>query len=217
MYEVLLNNKKYLECVNKIESIKFITDGKWDWDHGLGHYKRVSMYVKRILEQLNVNERTIELGMVAALLYDIGLKDSGANKTDHALKSSMIFREFLDDIVLTKEEELILESAIRDHSNGNHITSLVAFALVLADKLDITYHRTIHSSIQDALNREVQKIKKVDVIVNDTDLIIEYEVDGSLDFDIIRQWEKAIMIPRRMAQYLNKNCIFMMNHQIVEP
>lgn len=164
MYEAILKNKKYLECVNKIENMKFITDGKWDWDHGLGHYKSVSMYVKRILEQLDVNERTIELGMVAALLHDIGLSESGPNKIDHSLKSSIIFREFLDGIVLTKEEDIILEEAIRNHSNGNDIHSLVAFALVLADKLDITYHRTIHSSIQDSLNKEIQKIKTVDVI-----------------------------------------------------
>ena len=215
MYEAILKNKKYLECVNKIENMKFITDGKWDWDHGLGHYTRVSMYVKRILEQLDVNERTIELGMVAALLHDIGLSESGPNKIDHSLKSSIIFREFLDGIVLTKEEDIILEEAIRNHSNGNDIHSLVAFALVLADKLDITYHRTIHSSIQDSLNKEIQKIKTVDVIIHGTNLIIEYEVDESLDFNLIKQWEKAITIPKKMAQYLDKSCIFMVNHQIV--
>ena len=29
----------FLDTVEKIENIKFITNGKWDWEHGLGHYK----------------------------------------------------------------------------------------------------------------------------------------------------------------------------------
>ena len=37
LYKTLLNNQEYLETVNKIENTKFITDGKWDWEHGLGH------------------------------------------------------------------------------------------------------------------------------------------------------------------------------------
>ena len=48
LYSKILNNKEYLKTVQKIESIKFITDGKWDWEHGLEHYKRVANYVKDI-------------------------------------------------------------------------------------------------------------------------------------------------------------------------
>ena len=59
-------------------------------EHGLGHYKRVADYVKKILIQLNANERTIELGMICALLHDIGL--SKGDKIDHAIESSKIFK-----------------------------------------------------------------------------------------------------------------------------
>ena len=44
LYDNLLNNKVFLETVEKIENIKFITDCKWDWEHGLGHYKQVNEY-----------------------------------------------------------------------------------------------------------------------------------------------------------------------------
>lgn len=47
MYEKILNNEKYLNTVEKIENTKFITNGKWDWEHGLGHYQRVADYVKK--------------------------------------------------------------------------------------------------------------------------------------------------------------------------
>ncbi len=215
MYEVVLNNPKYLELVNKIEKMKFITDGKWDWEHGLGHYKRVANYVKNILVQLNADKRTIELGSVAALLHDIGLSESGPEKCDHALKSSEMFREFLIGTDITKEEEAIIEHAIRDHSKGNDIKSNIDLALVLADKLDITYHRVQDSSIHDTINNEFQKIKKVDIEINNKDLILRYTVDGTLDLDIIREWEKAITIPKKIADYLNKNYIFIINNEIV--
>lgn len=194
--------------------MKFITDGKWDWEHGLGHYKRVSKYVKKILEQLNATKREIDIGMVAALLHDIGLSESETNKTDHALKSSMMFKKFLNDTDITKDEMEVLEKAIKDHSKGNEINSNIGLALVLADKLDVTYHRTINSSIQDEMNKEIQKIKNVDIIINNQELIVKYTVDGDLNLNILRGWEKAITIPKKIANYLGKNYILMVNGEI---
>lgn len=214
LYEKILNDQEYLTLTEKIGKMKFITDGKWDWEHGLGHYKRVSKYVKKILEQLNATKREIELGMVAALLHDIGLSESGTNKTDHALKSSMMFKRFLNDTDITKDEMGILESAIKDHSKGNEINSNIGLALVLADKLDVTYHRTINSSIQDEMNKEIQKIKNVDIIINNQELIVKYTVDGDLNLNILRGWEKAITIPKKIASYLGKNYILMVNGEI---
>lgn len=214
LYEKILNDQEYLTLTEKIGKMKFITDGKWDWEHGLEHYKRVSKYVRKILEQLNATKREIELGMVAALLHDIGLSESGTNKTDHALKSSMMFKRFLNDTDMTKDEIKILENAIRDHSKGNEINSNIGLALVLADKLDITYHRTINSSIQDEMNKEIQKNKNVDIIINNQELILKYTVDGDLNLDILRGWEKAITIPKKIADYLDKNYILMDNGEI---
>lgn len=152
--------------------------------------------------------------MAAALLHDIGLSESGTNKTDHALKSSMMFKEFLNDTDITKDEIEILENAIKDHSKGNEINSNIGLALVLADKLDVTYHRTINSSIQDEMNKEIQKIKNVDIIINEQDLIVKYTVDGNLNLDILLGWEKAITIPKKIADYLDKNYILMVNGEI---
>ncbi len=145
LYEKIINNTEYIKMVKEIEKIKFITDGKWDWEHGLGHYKRVSLYVKQILEQLSADNRTIELGMTAALLHDIGL--SKGDKINHAVESSRIFEKFIDLDDINEKEKEILRQAIYDHSKGNNIQSLVGLSLVLADKLDVTYHRTVNSSI----------------------------------------------------------------------
>lgn len=214
MVDKILSNQEYLNLAEKIGQIKFITDGKWDWDHGLGHYKRVAEYTKKILEQLNASKREIELGMTASLLHDIGLNESGPNKINHALKSSKIFPKFLKDIDISENEISLLEHAIKDHSNGNEINSNIGLALVLADKLDITYHRTINSSIQDEMNQEIQKIQKVDIIIDDRNLVVEYTVNGDLNLDILKNWGKAITVPKKIACYLNKNYIFKVNGEI---
>lgn len=213
-YEKILSNKDYLAVVNKIENTKFITDGKWDWEHGLGHYKRVANYVKSILSQLGTDNRTIEIGMIAALLHDIGL--SKGDKTDHALESSKIFKKYIDEKDFSKTELLTLEQAIKDHSKGEHIQSIVGLALVLGDKLDVTYQRTINSSIQDKMNKEIQKIKSVDIEINEQELIVKYVTTHDFDRYILKNWSKCVLIPMKMAKHLNRKYKFMINNQIID-
>lgn len=209
LYEKTLNNSEYLDTAKRIDNIKFITDGKWDWEHGLGHYKRVSQYVKRILLQLGADERTIDLAMTAALLHDIGLIKG--DKVDHAIESSKTFTKFIDKNDITEDEEEILRQTIKDHSKGNNIKSLVGLSLVLADKLDVTYHRTENSSIQDTINKEIQKIRKVDIKITDTKLTVTYITEDNFDINILKEWPKAITVPHKVANYLNKEYIFMLN------
>lgn len=209
LYQKVLNNEEFLTVVQKIESIRFITDGKWDWEHGLGHFKRVAEYVKEILLQLSADSRTIDLGMTAALLHDIGL--SKGDKVDHALESSKLFYRFLPSHEITFEEQEILRQAIMDHSKAEYIQSLVGLALVLADKLDVTYHRTQHSSIQDTVNQEIQKIKKVSIKILEDSLIVSYEVDENFNLEILKAWPKAITIPYKVAHSLNKEFRFFLN------
>lgn len=214
LYESVLNNPDYLSATRKIENIHLITNGKWDWEHGLGHYQRVTKYVQKILLQLNCDDRIIELGMVAALLHDIGL--TKGDKVDHALESSRIFRNYININDFSIEELEMLEQAIFDHSNGNNIQSVIGLALVLADKLDVTYHRTINSSIQDKMNIEVQKIKSVDLEINEQDLIVKYYATDNFDVSILKNWNKAIIIPKKVATYLNKNYVFIVNDKEID-
>ena len=32
LYDKLLNNQQYIKTVKRIEQMKFITNGKWDWN-----------------------------------------------------------------------------------------------------------------------------------------------------------------------------------------
>lgn len=215
LYNKILNNSEYLDTVKKIENVKFITNGKWDWEHGLGHYKRVAEYVNKILLQLNCDERTIDLGMSAALLHDIGL--SKGSKINHAIESSLMFGKFIDKNDITQDEEEILRQAISDHSKGDNIKSLVGLSLLLADKLDVTYHRTENSSIQDKINKEIQKIRNVDIQITENNLEVIYTTQGEFDVNILlKNWSKAITVPYKVANYLNKKYIFIINNKEID-
>lgn len=209
LWEKVLNNKKYIKTVNKIETIHFITDGKWDWEHGLGHYQRVASYVEKILRQLGATKREIELGCTAAFLHDIGLEKG--DKVDHAHVSSQMFTNYIDEKEITEEEKEILRQAIYDHSKGENIQSLIGLALVLGDKLDVTYHRVEHTTIHDTINEEIQKIKEVDIKITEKDLTVLYTVEPPFNVTILKNWDKAITVPKKIATYLNKNYIFMIN------
>ena len=213
-YETLQRNKEYLEIMKKIDSIKFINDGKWDWEHGLGHATRVAHYVEDILLQLEAEERIIDLGMTSALLHDIGL--SKGVKSGHAKTSSEMFASLLEEQSLTKKEINLMYHAIRDHSKGERMRSFLDIALTLADKLDVTYHRTVHSSIQDYTNQEIQKIRKVNIEILKKYLVVDYETIEHLDYTIFKEWDKAITIPRKVATILEKNCIFTENQKEVD-
>lgn len=151
--------------------------------------------------------------MIAALLHDIGL--SKGDKVGHALESSKIFKKYININDFSNDELDVIEQAILDHSNGNNIQSLVGVALLLADKLDVTFHRTINSSIQDKVNKEFQKIRKVNIEIDEKNLIIKYSTTSDFDKLIIKNWSKVVTIPKKVAIYLNKEYKFMINNEIV--
>lgn len=215
LYEKILNNNDYLEVVRKIEDIKFITDGKWDWEHGLGHYKRTAEFVRKILSQLKVSDREIELGMVVALLHDVGL--SKGEKVDHAIESSKMFERFISKDDVSEDEKEMLRQAISDHSKGKEIKSLVGLALLLADKLDVTYHRVENSSVHDYINREFFKIRNVDIFINDDELTVKYTTEDDFDMMVLNSWSKSITIPQKVAKYLNKTFVFLINEKQINP
>lgn len=152
--------------------------------------------------------------MATALLHDIGLFDSGIKRYDHGIIGSKIFRNFITNTNITAEEAKIMEHAIADHSNGDATEATIDAALVLADKLDITYHRTENTSIQDVMNKEIQKIRKVDIEITNDQLIVKYTVDGCLDLNVLRNWKKAITIPQKIAKYLNRKYVLLVNDVI---
>lgn len=206
---MLLSDSEYLNLIHQIDTFHFIQDEKWDWEHGLGHATRTAYYIKDILTQLESDSRTVELGSIAALLHDIGL--SKGNKKEHALVSGAMANHYLEKLPLSSEECKRIIQAIQDHSNGTDIQSSIGLALVLADKLDITYHRTIDSTIQDTINQNIQRIKKVTLIMNNDTMRLNYMVEEGFQKQLLKEWNKCLIIPMKIATYLKKQFVFELN------
>lgn len=208
-YCKIINNEKYIYVMNKIDKVKFITNDKWDWEHGLYHSVRVSYYIREILTKLGCNQRVIELGMISALLHDIGL--STGYKKEHPLRSSYMLDEFIQCTDITAEEKEEIRFAILNHSDSCENNSLLGIALYLADKLDMTYHRTINSSIQDSLNKELQKIVAVYIDITKDELMIKYKTTDDINFEVFSGWTKMIDAPKKAATSLGRRLIFVVN------
>lgn len=79
----------------------------------------------------------------------------------------------------------------------------------------MTFYRTINSSIQDKLNKEFQKIKKVDITIDEKNLIVNYSTMKDFDKLILKNWNKTVTVPKKAASYLNKEYKFMINNETV--
>lgn len=211
MYEKILLDEEYTEMMEKIASFHFSENGKWDWEHGIGHALRVSRYVQKIMGSLNQDKRSIELGMIAALLHDIGLI-TGVKK-NHAERSAYYAKEYLKKYPLKEKEKKWIVEAIADHSNGRNMKNPIAAALVLADKLDVNKKRVEHSTIQDEINSEVAKINRVDVEINENDICIFFKTKKDFNPSILRNWDKCLLLPPVVSAYFHRKCIFKINHQ----
>lgn len=214
MYEKVVMDEEYVACMKKIDTIHFITDGKWDWEHGMAHAVRVSHYIRQFLTDLGECAELIECGRVAGLLHDIGLIDGV--KEGHAKKSAEKARIYLEKFSLKPEMKKIIIQAIEDHSGGKNIQSSIGAALYLADKLDMAYHRVMDSTIKDSVNMEFLKVKKVELELTEKELYIDYQTEPDFDMQILNCWKKSILAPLQVSKYFDRHCIFMKNHKFIE-
>lgn len=214
MYERIVTDEEFQNMMTEISSYHFTDDGKWDWEHGMSHALKVSRYVQHILRSLNEDEHIIKLGMIAGLLHDIGLI-TGV-KRDHAQRSAVYARKYLQKYPMKKKDIDVIVQAIEDHSNGKNVESTVGAALLLADKIDVSNHRVKDSIVKDSINTEFAKMYRVDVEILGDDMCIFYKAEKDFNPTIFNYWIKALTIPKLVCEYLNKNCIFKINHQILD-
>jgi HD superfamily phosphohydrolase YqeK len=214
MYEQIIKDPIFINIMNEIGNIKFIEDGKWDWEHSTGHAIRVSSYVEQILMYLGEDDKTIEIGKVAGILHDIGLI-SGVKK-GHAVYGSKLARDYLEKCLYDKHDLEIIVQAISDHSSGKNICNNIGVALMLADKIDVSRYRVLNSSISDEINNQIANIKDVKIIITEKKLIVNYLTNGIFDPLILKHWNKSILGPLKAARYLKKEYVFKIDDTIYD-
>lgn len=129
-------------------------------EHGLRHAGIVSTITRYIMENLDLANRDIELGQIAAFLHDIG---NVINRIDHPISGAGLTYNLLNEMGMPAPDIAPILGAIGNHEElvGMPVSTMSA-ALILADKSDVHFSRVQNPiletfDIHDRVNYAVQK------------------------------------------------------------
>lgn len=182
--------------------------------HGIYHTKYVEEHVKKILEEIGETEENVMLAIIAARFHDIGCI---LGKKNHAFRSYNITKEYLEKYNFTREEKGIILQAILDHSNGEKIENTVGAALLLADKIHLEKDRVIPNKKHvNYFNENNALIEKVELSIDDENIYLDFIVEKGYDPFSLGYWPKSILVPQKVAEFLDRKCVFKINHNKVD-
>lgn len=115
-------------------------------EHGLRHVSYVSRKTAAILDQLDYNKRTVELGAIAGYLHDVG---NIYNRKHHGISGASLVYYELRNLGMDLEEICTITTAIANHEEEiGQVVSPVTAALILADKSDAHRSRASQQEIE---------------------------------------------------------------------
>lgn len=134
-------------------------------EHSFKHVLRCAAVVEEILESLGYDERTIELGKIAAYMHDIG---NVVNRAGHARSGALMAYHILEKLGMETSEIALIVSAIGNHDESSaYPVSVISSALIIADKTDVRRSRVRKEMKEfDIHNRVNYAAIKSRVIVN---------------------------------------------------
>jgi len=158
-YEQIKNNeeiKTYIRAADaSLDSLGFT-------EHSFAHVVRCADVAGNILTAMGYDDRTAELGRIAAYMHDIG---NVINRIDHAQSGAVMAFRILDKLGMPADEISRIVCAIGNHDEGTaYPVNELAAALILADKSDVRRSRvrdknTVNFDIHDRVNYAVEKSK----------------------------------------------------------
>ena len=108
-------------------------------EHAFKHVLRCVAVVEDILSTLEYDERTIELGKIAAYMHDIG---NIVNRAGHAKSGALMAFQILEKLGMETSEIAQVVSAIGNHDESSaYPVSIISSALIIADKTDVRRSR----------------------------------------------------------------------------
>ena len=210
MLENILKDEEVKAIINNVNNVIIVNNCGC---HGMGHIQRVMNYVKIILEGINCDKHTIELGQIAAYLHDIG---AVMGKQGHAERSADFSLMYLKKIGMNDEDIHTIEHAIRNHSGGTNLESPIGAALTIADKIDMGKERMMRFIDGIPYHDNVKHILNIDLNVYDNNIIVNIITDGKFDYSCLKDHSKVIIKPTEMAKYLNRTCIFKIDNKEID-
>jgi len=175
-------------------------------EHGERHVGLVANIAYNVLKRLGYPEREAELAAIAGYLHDSG---NLVNRELHAQTGAIIAMQLLGEMGMPDLEMTRVMGAIGNHheDRGDPV-SVVAAALVLADKSDV--HRTrvrnadmIRFDIHDRVNYAVEKsFLNVDEAAKQITLELTIDTNISQVMEYFEIFLSRMLACRRSAKYL---------------
>jgi hypothetical protein len=173
-------------------------------EHGFRHVNYVSKYTAYILEKLNFDKRTIELGAIAGYLHDIG---NMFNRKFHGISGANIVYTELRRLNIPLKDITTITTAIANHDVdiGDAVSPITA-ALILADKSDA--HRTrVHkknsNQIHDRVNLAIRD-SSIEVEADKKNITLHIDYDSSISqvMDFFEIYLYRMEMCKKAASYL---------------
>ena len=191
--------KTYIQCADSSLIKMGFTE------HSFAHVVRCATVAEKILLQLGFDERTVELGKIAAYMHDIG---NVINRIDHAQSGAVMAFRLLDKMGMPAEEVAKIIAAIGNHDEHTAFpVSELAAALILADKSDVRRSRVRNRDIStfdihDRVNYAVEQSTLVcDTENKSFNLIIKIDDEISTVSEYFEIFLQRMLLCRKAAKY----------------
>ena len=176
-------------------------------EHSNRHIGIVSKRTGEILQKLNYDERTIELGKIAGYLHDIG---NCVNRVDHAHTGAILAYNILKEIGMPAEDRTEIVMAIGNHDEGTGTAvSDISAALILADKSDVHRNRVVNTNmstfdIHDRVNYAVTDAM-LEIDESKRNVILSLTIDTQICpvLDYFQIFMDRTMMSKYAAKYLH--------------
>lgn len=175
-------------------------------EHSFAHVTRVAQTAGHILKTLGHPDRTVELGMIAGYMHDIG---NVVNRVEHSQSGAVMAFRILDNMGFPPEEIAVIVAAIGNHDEGTGVpVNAVAAALILADKSDVRRSRVRVKDIEgfDIHDRVNYSVTKSELLIDkkkaEVKLMLTVDTHFSSVMDYFEIFMNRMILCRQAAQRL---------------
>jgi hypothetical protein len=160
-------------------------------EHGLRHANLTAHIAGNILHRLGYEERTAELGSIAAFCHDVG---NCVSRSVHWISAAFIARDVLVRLGMPYGEVALIMNAVGNHEeDASDPATAVAAACIIADKSDVHHTRVrnpdpaqfdIHDRVNYAVKRSFLRVDsenrtltlEIDIETVDTQIMEYFEI-----------------------------------------
>ena len=189
-------------------------------EHGHRHVGVVAGITRHIMESLQLQDREIELGQIAAYLHDIG---NVINRIDHPISGANIAYSILNEMGMPPEEIAPVLGAIGNHEElAGMPVSYMSAALILADKSDVHRSRVQNPivesfDIHDRVNYAVTKSRaETDAVARSICLVLEVDTSFASVMEYFEIFLSRMVMCRRAAAFIGYRFSLQVNGTLLE-